>query len=237
MAYRRAMSKDIGVRSGVFLFHELSTFSRRRLVIKWVYAVKHGRKAFFMLTGEKVRIRLAREDDADMLADWWADGDIMEHAGFPKGLATDRERLKKRLRRQWDDKKAHRVYILEDASGTAVGEMSSSFKDDATGVIGIKICEAAAQGKGLGPDALKTLMAHVLFDLGAARIELDTMVENTRAQHVYESLGFDRTAIKKDAWTDQLGRKRTSVEYRITKDAFKKLHPDRVPEKGTYSGH
>ncbi len=199
--------------------------------------MKHGRKAFGMLTGEKVRIRLADEDDADMLADWWADGDIMEHAGFPEGIATDRDRLKKRLRRQQDDKRAHRVYILEDASGTAVGEMSSSFKDDATGVVGIKICEVAAQGKGLGPDALKTMMAHVLFDLGAERIELDTMVENTRAQHVYESLGFDRTAVRKDVWTDQLGRKRTSVEYRITKDAFARLHPDRVPQKDNRSGH
>ncbi len=184
-----------------------------------------------MLTGEKVRVRRAEERDAELLADWWADGAIMEHAGFPKGIPTDQEKLKKKLKRQEHDEKSHRVYILEDEEGLPIGEMSSVFKDDATAVIGIKICEAAKQGRGLGRDALKTLMAHVFFDLSAALIELDTMVENTRARHVYASLGFEKTAVQKDVWTDQLGRKRTSVEYRMKKEAFERLHPDRVPAK------
>ena len=46
------------------------------------------------------------------------------------------------------------------------------------------------------------------------------MIENTRAQHVYESIKFDKARINKACWKDQLGNLRTAVEYQLTKDTY-----------------
>jgi len=48
----------------------------------------------------------------------------------------------------------------------------------------------AAQGRGVGPDAMRTLIAW-LFDVrGHHRLTVDPASENARAIHVYEKLGF-----------------------------------------------
>ena len=48
----------------------------------------------------------------------------------------------------------------------------------------------AAQGRGVGPDAMLTLIAW-LFDVrGHHRLTVDPAAENARAIHVYERLGF-----------------------------------------------
>lgn len=59
-----------------------------------------------------------------------------------------------------------------------------------------------------------------LFNHGYIRIVLDTNLANKRAQHVYESLGFRRLRTNLDAWTDQMGRKQSSVDYELTEDCF-----------------
>jgi len=47
------------------------------------------------------------------------------------------------------------------------------------------------------------------------------MLENKRAQHVYEDkIGAKRTGILKDAWIDQLGNPRSAVLYEIGKEDF-----------------
>jgi aminoglycoside 6'-N-acetyltransferase len=53
----------------------------------------------------------------------------------------------------------------------------------------------AAQGRGVGPDAMRTLAAW-LFDVrGHHRLTVDPAAENARAVHVYEKLGFRRVGV------------------------------------------
>ena len=53
----------------------------------------------------------------------------------------------------------------------------------------------AAQGRGVGPDAMRTLIAW-LFDVrGHHRLTVDPAAENARAVHVYEKLGFRRVGV------------------------------------------
>ena len=51
------------------------------------------------------------------------------------------------------------------------------------------------QGRGIGADALRTLIAYLLGDLGHHRVIIDPAVENERAIHVYEKLGFRRVGV------------------------------------------
>ena len=52
------------------------------------------------------------------------------------------------------------------------------------------------------------------------KIVLDTNLTNKRAQHVYESLGFQKLRVNIDSWIDQLGNKQSAVDYELTEDNF-----------------
>lgn len=66
----------------------------------------------------------------------------------------------------------------------------------------------------------KLLLIRWLFRNGYAEIVLDTNLTNTRAQHVYESLGFRKVRTNIDSWKDQLGRLQSSVDYALVEPDF-----------------
>ena len=189
------------------------------------------------LNDGEIVIRDATFDDIGQLCEWWADGKVMAHAGFPNGLNTDKELLRKKI--AGDSDLTGRRLILE-RTGKPVGEMSYSMttdksafmntpnydrkdqsnKDSRIAEIGIKICDFSYQEKGYGTRALR-LLIRALFELGAVKIKLDTNLNNKRAQHVYEKIGFKKIRINIDAWKDQLGLWQSSVDYEMTKEEFK----------------
>lgn len=184
-------------------------------------------------------IRDATADDAAQLAEWWNDGEVMAHAGFPLGLGTTAGKIAESLIRDRDD--TRRRLIIE-VDSVRVGEMSYRRVDDTclsensgsdipfdkakslsdvcpTAEIGIKICDPAYQNRGLGKKLLCMLISE-LFRVGYQKIVLDTNLNNTRAQHVYEQLGFRRLRVNVDSWRDQLNRLQSSVDYELRPSDF-----------------
>jgi aminoglycoside 6'-N-acetyltransferase len=53
----------------------------------------------------------------------------------------------------------------------------------------------AAQGRGVGPDAMRTLIGWLVDTRGHHRLTVDPAAENARAVHVYERLGFRRVGV------------------------------------------
>ena len=150
-------------------------------------------------------IRDALPADAPQLVRWWNDGAVMAHAGFPLGLGTTVEKEAARL------PASGRLMLEYD--DRPIGEMN--WRDvGGAAEIGIKICEAPMQERGLGRIAL-SLLIRELFSMGFVKIILDTNLNNTRAQHVYEKLGFQKVAIRKNSWTDQLGNPQSAVDYEL----------------------
>ncbi len=97
-----------------------------------------------------------------------------------------------------------------------IGEMSYRRVGSNSAEIGIKICDFSRQEKGYGKRLLSMLI-NELFKMGFEVIKLDTNLNNKRAQHVYEELGFKKLRINTDAWTDQLGVPQSSVDYELRK--------------------
>jgi aminoglycoside 6'-N-acetyltransferase len=69
----------------------------------------------------------------------------------------------------------------------------------------------AAQGRGVGPDAMRTLIAWLFGVRGHHRLTVDPAVENARAIHVYEKLGFRPVGVLRryervddEVWRDAL---------------------------------
>lgn len=155
-------------------------------------------------------IRTAMSHDVPQLVKWWNDGAVMAHAGFPNGLGTTVEAEVLRL--------SGRRMIIEIGE-TPIGECSWRDLGDDIAEIGIKICEAEYQNRGVGRVVLSMLIRH-LFERGFEKIVLDTNLTNLRAQHVYEKLGFRKVRVNADSWRDQLGRLQSSVDYELTEDSF-----------------
>ena len=163
-----------------------------------------------------ILLRNAVAEDASQLAAWWNDGAVMAHAGFPNGIGITAEEIVHSLATDSDD--TRRRLILEYAN-CPIGEMCCRNQGNGKNEIGIKICERTFQEKGIGRIALSMLIRH-LFDCGYSTIVLDTDLENKRAQHVYEKLGFEKLRVNENSWKNQLGQWRSSVDYRLTEADF-----------------
>lgn len=162
------------------------------------------------LQHKNLTIRQAEVADAKQLAAWWNDGAVMAHAGFPNGLGTTEEEVVKGLR--------NGLLVVEE-SDRLIGECNYHNVSDGVVEIGIKICETDCQNRGGGRKVLSMLI-HWLFRNGYSKIVLDTNLTNTRAQHVYESLGFRKVRTNIDSWKDQLGQLQSSVDYELVEKDF-----------------
>ena len=128
---------------------------------------------------------------------------------FQTGLGQAQRKLKNRLP----------TTAMKQDEDVRIGEMSFYVFENHRYEIGIKICESDYQEKGIGRVVLSMLIEE-MFRMGANVIFLDTNLKNTRAQHVYEKLGFRKTAVHYNSWKNQLGEMESSVDYELTADEF-----------------
>lgn len=159
----------------------------------------------------ELTIRDALPADAPLLCRWWNDGKVMEHAGFPQGLGTSVEKITQKLLEP--DNRTHLLII--ESEGLPIGEMNWRREESDHAEIGIKICESDRQEKGFGSRLIAMLCRDLFANRGIARITLNIMLENQRAQHVYEKLGFVKTGVRENCWRDQTGKLRTAVDYQL----------------------
>lgn len=164
----------------------------------------------------ELTIRNAEAGDAAQMTAWWNDGAVMAHAGWPNGLGTTVEKVTAELAAYTDDTKRR---LIIEIDGMPAGEMSYRNLNDGSVEIGIKICDSSKQEKGHGRKLL-SMMISELFSMGYEKIVLDTNLNNKRAQHVYESLGFEKVKVHEQAWKDQLGQWQGSVDYELEPQNF-----------------
>jgi RimJ/RimL family protein N-acetyltransferase len=170
-----------------------------------------------LIKQNNLTIRNATQEDSETLGKWWRDGNIMAHAGFPKGLSITDSEIATQISKDTDET-IRRLIIEHD--NIAIGEMCYRNKGNAVAEIGIKICDFEKQEKGLGTQLLTMLITALFEELHYSKIILDTNLKNTRAQHVYEKLGFKKLRTNIDSWKNQLGELESSVDYEMTKIDF-----------------
>ena len=169
------------------------------------------------ISQENLVIRSATPADAQTLCDWWNDGSVMVHVGYPNGLGTTPQAVLNDLN-TW---KAGSDLLILEIDKVPVGEMNYQTVNDGVAEIHIKICRGDFQDKGYGTRFTKMLIRHLFSELGFRKIILDTNLKNTRAQHVYEQMGFKRVRVNIDVWKDQLGVPQTSIYYELTREDFR----------------
>lgn len=167
----------------------------------------------YMQQGNLV-IRDATVADAELLCNWWNDGEVMAHAGFPKGLGITEQEVLTQLQTGTDSERKGRLILEID--GAPAGEMSYSAVSEHVAEMGIKICDFNQQNKGAGTECLGMLVRYLFETQGFHKIILDTNLKNTKAQHVYEKLGLRKIAVRKNAWADQHGELQTFIDYELS---------------------
>ncbi len=173
---------------------------------------------------DNIVIRSAIVDDAIQLNKWWNDGKVMEHAGFPNGIGESLDDTIANIRGR--EGKLSQLCIIE-IDGKRVGELSYSIRGDGAAYPGWKICEFGYQNRRYGPKIIRMLFEFLFTDevinskFLIEKIVWDTMLENKRAQYVYENkLGARKIGVRQDCWKDQNGQLRTAVDYELSKEDF-----------------
>ena len=165
---------------------------------------------------ENLTIRNATVDDAPLLAKWWNDGNIMAHAGFPNGTGETIEQISESLKQDTDEDRR----LIIELDGIPIGEMSYGVVEDGIAGIGIKICDFSKHDKGYGKVLLSMLITALFHDMGYKKIILDTNLNNKRAQHVYEELGFKKVRVNINCWTNQVGELQSAIDYELYPENF-----------------
>jgi len=170
-------------------------------------------------------IRSAALEDAQILTDWWNDGAVMAHAGFPNGLGQSLEETMEQIKK--NEIKLSQICIIE-VENIRIGEMAFNIGKKFA-EIGIKICEVSYQNQGYGKSLLRMLIDYLFTDekinnvVKIEKIILDTNINNKRAQRLYEKLGFRKVATNVDAWKNQLGELQTSIDYEMPLEDYRKM--------------
>lgn len=167
-------------------------------------------------------IRSAEVTDAEQLTTWWNEGTVKEHAGFPNGLNQSLEETIEQIKS--NERRLSQICIIE-VSSIPIGEMSYRI-GDRYAKIGIKICDVSYQNQGLGKKFIEMLIEFLFtnevlnYAVPIDKIVLDTNLENERARHVYEEIGFMKVRVNEDAREDQLGQMQSSVDYEMTRERY-----------------
>jgi RimJ/RimL family protein N-acetyltransferase len=183
-----------------------------------------------IILGKKVSIRPLTQNDANLLFTWWNDGKIMKHVGYKEGLNISLEQIQAKINEEIIDKNEKRTsrrFIIETLdTKVPIGEMSYGDLDlrNNSCTFGIKICDLRFQGQGYGKDALIAFITYLFKNFNLHRVELDTLVENVRAQALYQSVGFKYIGMRRDCWLDPLNNYRSAILMDVIRDEWFNLH-------------
>ena len=153
------------------------------------------------LRGERVTLRPLEDRDLDRLAE------IIREPGVAQwwGEADEPERLRDNLRMDGD------AFVIEADGELAgwLGFVEETEPEYRSVSFDISLSERF-QGRGLGPDSLRTVIRWFATARGHHRFTIDPSVLNDRAIRAYEAVGFKPVGLMRKAelvngeWTDGL---------------------------------
>lgn len=150
------------------------------------------------LRGDRVVLRPLAEADVDRIVELGADPEVER---WWRGLTPEHVREKAR----GDDEGA---VVFAIVAGPEVAGMIQYFEelDEEYRHASVDLFLGTPyQGRGLGTDAVRTMVRHLIADRGHRRLTIDPAAHNERAIRCYEKVGFKRVGIMREYWLDPDG--------------------------------
>jgi aminoglycoside 6'-N-acetyltransferase len=142
-----------------------------------------------VLTGERVRLQPVHAGDEVLLREIFSDPEVARWWGDPsKSVADAMEVVEGESR-----------FVIEH-DGRAIGfiqcvEETDPMYEHASIDISLR---SEWQGKGFGPDAIRTLARFLIDNRGHHRLTIDPAAHNVRAIKAYESVGFKAVGLMRN---------------------------------------
>ncbi|HJM88796.1 MAG TPA: GNAT family protein [Dehalococcoidia bacterium] len=154
---------------------------------------QHGRGALPgdhpTIVGPLLTFRAVTADDAPDLLRWLRDGDVRQIYSDPPDTLDD-------VRRHYTEPDVEPCWrFVIEHEGRGIGEIQYAHQypgadyEWAAGV-DIFIGEPDARDRGLGTEAIRTMLRFLFEDLACHRVTIDPEVANARAIRCYEKAGF-----------------------------------------------
>ena len=144
------------------------------------------------LRGRQVVLRPLRVDDVAGVAEIQSEPGVARWWGLP-----DEAELRRLAEGSGDEK----GFVIE-SDGALVGLIQYYEEDEPDfrhAAIDVFLTERA-QGRGLGPDAVRTLARYLIDERGHHRLTIDPAAENAPAIRAYEKVGFRPVGVMRDYW-------------------------------------
>ncbi|GLW69709.1 aminoglycoside N(6')-acetyltransferase [Kitasatospora phosalacinea] len=136
-----------------------------------------------VLEGALTRLVPTGEGDLELLAGWFADPGFVEHwGGVPLSRAEVAAKYLGRRRPRVES-----FLVLDGDAPVGYAQYWRAGPDG--GGIDL-VLRPQARGRGLGPDAARALLAHLVGELGWRRVTVDPAAANVRAVRAWEKAGF-----------------------------------------------
>ncbi|MFF8590685.1 GNAT family N-acetyltransferase [Streptomyces sp. NPDC015220] len=205
------------------------------------------------LDGELVLLRPVTADDVPALLPLFQDAPTMRFTGSHDTDRPDEARL-----RAWYGSRAEQddrldLAVVEKATGRVVGEVVLNEWDPGNESCNFRtVFVPGAQGRGLGTEATRLILAHGFERLGLHRVSLEVYAFNPRARRVYEKVGFVPEGVLRDAllwegervdavvmsllapeWSEHRGRPRLRAGREPSRNGAPAIHlPAQAPPRG-----
>lgn len=178
-----------------------------------------------VLEGERVRLRPVEDRDIPQLMEWEKDADIVRWAGKKFETVEDA--------RDWHLRPTlqHRTFAIELYDGRLIGEIEVLNITWKTGTAEMRVFigEKDLWDRGLGEDAIHTLVNAYFTMTALQEVFLRVDEDNIRARRCYQKVGFKAEARLTAKWED--GSMRTLLLMRLRKRIKADPEVDRVANR------
>lgn len=153
--------------------------------------------------------------DASALFPAFADAAVMQW--WSRGPFTSEQELAEWLVPEsgWDEGRSWAV--AEYAGGPAIGRMAVMDRGDAVSELAC-LTIPQWQGRGLAREALGTLIHHLFENERQRRLYADVDLDNAASNRLFESLGFTREGVLREAMTTHIGRRDSVIWGLLDRD-------------------
>ncbi len=150
-----------------------------------------------LLTGERVYLRPLNGEDAEVYYHMFFGEETRRLTGTQKHI--NKEQISDYIGRKAGDDSGVLLLIALKENDEVIGDIAIQDMDrgNRTANLRLAIGEERHQNRGYGREALLLMLEYGFGILNLHRIELEVYTFNSRAEHVYESVGFVREGVRR----------------------------------------
>lgn len=152
------------------------------------------------LEGHLVCLRAREPEDEPLLHQWFNDPEVTENLVIRYPLSHAQEKAFITSVDAPSFARAGFAVVAKD-TGELIGgaDLVDSSSENRSAELGIAIGDKARWDGGYGTDTMRTLCRFGFDFMNLNRIELEVYLSNPRAIHVYETVGFVREGVRREA--------------------------------------